>query len=224
MGYFIGEKVLGDTLFGVPLGFVGGSLCVRKKKSGCCLGSPLAGFGPPCSRWWVVLAVGRLAFLPGRSCLARCLRLFFVCAVWGLLCLLLPLSRRCPSSVLCPLSPVLCRLLPLCLVLGGLLLLVWLLWCGLVRTLSLLCARMVALVCVVRRTLLRRLVVLCLRMLCSPGCRPVLGRLSGSVLRLATRLTSGLLVLKEFEMREFFEAVACVVIFAAIGVMLAWRG
>jgi hypothetical protein len=85
-------------------------------------------------------------------------------------------------------------------VLGGLLLLVWLLWFVLVKTLLLSLARTVVFVSVVRRTLPRRLVVLCLLMLCLPGCLPVLGRLSGFVLRLVTRQTSGLLALKGFDM------------------------
>ena len=186
---------------------MGVSLC--KKEKDCLLsGSPLAGFGPPC-----FLLVGVLA--PGRLRLARCCWLSFLVAVWSLLCPLLLLSLLFPSSVLCPLSPVRCLLLPLCLVLGGLLPLVWLLLCGLVRTLCPLCARTVVLVSVVRRTLPVLSVVLCLRMPCSPGCRLVLGRLSGSVLRLATRLTSGLLVLKGFDMR-----VLLFVLFAVLAVVL----
>ena len=166
-------------------------------------------FSPSLCSWPPCVVLGCRVPWVGSSCLpvgcavALVLSASFVCAVWGSLCLLLPLSLLCLSLVLCLLSwlllLVLPRCCPLCLVLGGLLLCRWLLlWClALMR--SPCPARTVVSVSAVLRTPLVLWVVLCLWMRCSLGCRLVLGRLFASVLRSGTRLTRGLLVWKLFK-------------------------
>ena len=91
-GYFYWREGTWGVVVKVPR-FHGWCLSVRKKESGCCLGSPPCWFRPP-----LALAAGVSA--PGRLRLARCCWLFSVCAAWSLLCSLLSLFVLfCPFTL-----------------------------------------------------------------------------------------------------------------------------
>ena len=157
-GILVARRYLWEYFWGYPLClFLSFSLCVKKNQV-------LVWVRPSCFRgplrsWWAACSVG--------WCLARCLSAFFVCALWGLLCLV-------PFVLLVPFVFA------------------------------------VALVALLSLFVFLSVLAVVPFLPCGPGPVALL-----------------LFVPCFFErscMRSFFEAVACVVVFAFIGILLAWRG